>query len=289
MEKVFFVWHFKMLSQFQIFKSLYRELDLAKYINNYSIGGMVSMREGNSFHFSPFTPMVYRCLLDHIQNGRNVPFRLHFLGMYLEYDRFQIAFLEKMCRRYLSELNTEVFFSYDSINHEHTARMNKHQSIYELENRTDIIRYDTALNVPDSIIRTVYDDSNTFEAIKIDIDRRRQGLNLLNSNSLGPLSIYSNLKLDRFFENIIDQYEMDQVFFSHESPTTIEAKVKKILKEFEKINSHVFTKQMVKSIEENMDLVFNFHDWFVNNRKADDLDGHIKDFIRKIDYKEYLT
>jgi hypothetical protein len=82
---------------------------------------------------------------------------------------------------------------------------------------------------------------------------------------------------------------MDQVFFSHESPTTIEAKVKKILKDFEKKYSHVFTKQMLKSIEENMDLVFNFHDWFVNNGNADDLDGHIKDFIRKIDYGEYLT
>jgi len=289
MEKVFFVWHFKMLSQYEIFKYLYREMDLAKYINNYSIGGMVGMRTKNSFNFSPFTPMVYRCLLDHVQNGKDIPFRLHFLGMYLVYDRFQIAFLEKMCRRYLFETNTEVFFSYDSINFEHTARLNKNQPIYDLENRTDIVRYDTALNVPDSIISAVYNDSNTFESIKVELDRRRQGLRLFNSDSLGALSIYSNLKLDRFFENIIEEYEMDQVFFNYESPTAIQSEIKKILKDIKNTYAHVFSNQMIQSIEENMDSVFIFHNWFVNNKKADDLDGHIKDFIRKINFGDYLT
>ena len=115
-DKIYFVWHFKIAAQYQIWSRLYKELGLAEFISNRAIGGMVGLHGKTKTNFSPFTAISYRCLLDYLEaeNFKN-DFRLHFLGMYIGYDRFQIALLEKLFSRYLQD-SANVKMSYDSIN-----------------------------------------------------------------------------------------------------------------------------------------------------------------------------
>ena len=294
-KQVFFVWHWKMLSQYEIFKKLYDELELSRFFLNRSIGGMVGMRKNNRFPYSPFTPMVYRCLWDYIKSERfDVPFRLHFLGMYLMYDRFHIAFLEKLCKRYLKDFlgyDAEVCFSYDSINYEHTTRMNKEFPIYHLNgNKTEIECYKSVPAVPDHIIDTVYTDPmiNTF--VREEIKRRKEGIRLDNAGSFGPLSIYSNIYLDKFLERLIDDCGLVDVFFEHKSPTPIKSIVGKKLADIQKKYSFVFKPREIENILNNIvEKTHPFHRWFRDKRDYKNLDGLIIEFIKKIGCKDELT
>ena len=137
-DKIYFVWHFKIAAQYQIWSRLYKELGLAEFISNRAIGGMVGLHGKTKTNFSPFTAISYRCLLDYLEaeNFKN-DFRLHFLGMYIGYDRFQIALLEKLFSRYLQD-SANVKMSYDSINAAHSTRMNSVKPFYLFEN--DVLR-----------------------------------------------------------------------------------------------------------------------------------------------------
>ena len=45
--KYYFVWHFKMTSQFSMWNNLYNNLDLGRYVRNHAIGGMVGLKKSN--------------------------------------------------------------------------------------------------------------------------------------------------------------------------------------------------------------------------------------------------
>jgi hypothetical protein len=294
-KQVFFVWHWKMRSQYEIFKKLYDELELSRFFLNRSIGGMVGMRKINRFSYSPFTPMVYRCLLDYIMAERfDDPFRLHFLGMYLMYDRFHIAFLEKLCKCYLSDLlgfDAGACFSYDSINFEHTARLDKHLSIYHLtENDTMIECYKTVPEVPDHIIDNVYTDPKINEFVREEISRRQDDVRLKNSGSFGPLSVYSNICLDQFFEKIIDDYELVDLFFQYKSPTPIKSIIGDRLADLQSKYPTIFKPNMVKIIAENIvEKTHRYHRWFRDKRDYETLDELIAGFIKDLGCKDELT
>jgi len=248
------------------------------------------MRGGKkAIHHSPFTAIAFRCLLDFITAGRvDRPFRLHFLGMYIPYDRFHIAFLEKLFQRYLSG-TAQVLFSYDSINYEHTARLNTQQPIFDLINKTDIVCYGSAIEVPSSIIDRVYPDRAINGFIQYELSRRGTGNRLLNIDSFGPLSIYSNKRLDDFFENIIDEYEMVDLFFKTKSPTALSGPLKMLLNDLGKKYPVVFKPKMIKSIEENMEYSYIYHQWYVASRRDyESLEYYLRCFINMIGFPDLL-
>mgnify|MGYP001339346043 FL=1 len=106
LERFSFVWHFKMPAQYEIWKALYEKHDLNRIIRHRAIGGMVALRGITGIRFSPFIGMAYRCLLDYLDAGRfDQDFTLHFLGMYLPYDRFEMAILDGLFDRYLDVID----------------------------------------------------------------------------------------------------------------------------------------------------------------------------------------
>lgn len=122
-------------------------------------------------NFSPFTAISYRCLLDYLEaeNFKN-DFRLHFLGIYIGYDRFQIALLEKLFSRYLQD-SANVKMSYDSINAAHSTRMNSVKPFYLFEN--DVLRtFGRVTDFPGELIRSIYGDPGR---IYVEIDRYKDG------------------------------------------------------------------------------------------------------------------
>lgn len=286
-EKLIFVWQFKMLSQYEIWRKLYDELELSKHIKHRAIGGMVGLRKLNkSLNFSPFTGMVFRCLLDFINSENNRgEFRLHFLGINIKYDRFHIALLERLCAHYLGNEITAKF-SYDSINFAHTARKKKDLSFYSIEYDT-IVQYRDITSVPDEVLKNVYGEYNLYTYIKSEIQLRKNNKNIKNIFSFAPLNIHSNMTLDRYFEKVIDEHSLVDIIINNESITTVLGLLHPILEELSNKLPEVFTQEVKESINKNIRITHSLHKLFVKKLYSD-LDNYIKYLIKRMVIKDII-
>lgn len=283
-EKVYFVWHFKMMEQYEIWNRLYQELELSRFISHRAIGGMVGLHKETKIRFSPFTPMSYRCLLDYLDAGSfDREFGLHLLGMYIVYDRFQIAFLEKLFSCYLQSPG-KVVMSYDSINPKHSAMMNAQKPFFHFAEE-NISCFTGITDIPKQIIEGIYTD---VDYVHEEIGRYMEfEKKLQNAATFTPLRVYSNLCLDRFFEWIIDHYELVEMMEST-SITTLMGNFSTITKDMAKKWPQVFTRQVCTAMQNNMRITHKYHRWFITKRDHETLDEDMRSFIKMINYPHRL-
>lgn len=114
-EKFYFVVQFLRDEQHAVWRKLYNDLELGSKIKNRAIGGLVGVRSDKRAVPSPFIGIAYQCLVDFLNAQRHhnlKEFRLHFLGVYLLQDRFEILLLEQICAMLLP--GVRVVFTYDS-------------------------------------------------------------------------------------------------------------------------------------------------------------------------------
>jgi hypothetical protein len=288
LDKLYFVWHFKMKSLYDIWSRLVSDLGLNNIIRNRAIGGMVSLRNMTEFNSTPFTGIAFRCFHDYLKAGYfDNGFRLHFLGINLPYDRFHIAFLEKLFRR-LSE-GQPIYHTYDSINYVQGARMRKDFPVYEFTDDNELIVYDSVSQVPQDLMKKIYRDNLVRDYIYDEIERRKSGKRLESTNSFIALNIYSNLCLDRFFEYLIDKYEMVDKLLNANSTAVVEGKFKLINSELKKAHPTLFRKEMMINLIENMEYTWTYCDWFKNDRSDVSLDYYINRLIECIGFNDILT
>jgi hypothetical protein len=277
-----------MASQYQIWSQLYGELGLDRVVKHRAIGGMVGVREMTKRAFSPFTPIAYRCLLDYL----NAPetgseFRLHFLGMYIPYDRFQIALLEALFSDYLRGISG-VELTYDSINYSHTARMNNIKAVYEFD-QGELQSYSSILGVPEYVLRAVYGDSDrALEEIGEELDRKKRYQKLHNAAVFAPLNVYSNLMLDRYFEWIIRKYELVDVLRSSKSWTVLLGRIHPIFSDLKSLHGNVFTEQMRKSMQENLEITHLYDGWFKECLDYESLNRRLAAFIGWLGFPDMI-
>lgn len=301
-KKFFFVWQFKMIDQYQIWNKLYDELKLNNVIKNRAIGGMVSLRDpenGVNIDFSPFTAMSYRCLFDYINAGDfRTDFRLHMLGINIAYDRFQIALLEKLFKRYLEEYDCKnVLLTYDSFNYTKKVYLaGKDLGVFSFDGK-DIVYYPHPRKVPDLVLRGVYLTDQMFNKIKQEQFNIEEFKYFDDINSFVPLSVYSNMCLDRFFEHIIDKYEIvDKIFKYSDNVIPLKNEIEDILQELQLEHSKLskqykslFTDSMIKSIKSNIRWTLKFHKWYTGSRTYESLNDLIYQFINEINFPHSLA
>ena len=292
-DKYYFVWHFKMATQYMVWRQLYQELGLASVVRNWALGGMVGMRGLTRINFSPFTAMAFRCLLDYLtQRLSPHPFRLHYLGMYIPYDRFQIALLEQLFQDYLQNYLgpvARVEMSYDSINYVHTARMNASAKPWFDYRDDGLAWYPKVMDVPQELLRRVYGEGDILEVVREQVERRSRGARLIDCNAFGPLSVHSNLCLDRLFEWVIQEYELVKLITDSGTPTVLDVHLHKILNDLEAKYPQAFTKRMLKSIENNVDITHIFHHrWFMGKRDYETHDDYMARFIDMIGFPDKI-
>ena len=174
-KKLYFVWHFKIKEQYDIWNELYEELKINNLIQNRAVGGMVGLRGITQIDFSPFIAPMYRCLLDYINGDTSVPFRFHALGVYIQHDRFFLCFLEKLFNWYLSKLNLNdnSHITYDSVNYMRTAQLRSRDlDIYHFNGYAiDIYRH---IECPDDIYKDAYGINYTNALEEIDRIKNKQ-------------------------------------------------------------------------------------------------------------------
>jgi hypothetical protein len=286
--KFMFVWHFKLAAQYRIFSELYKELELERWIDGRAIGGMVRLKKIAKITFAPFVGIAYRCLADFMKARRfDHPFRLHYLGIYVRYDRFMIAVLEKLFARYL-EGKIAVEMTYDSINPKHTAEMNTSMPIYHYAGG-ELICYDNVLSIPYSLVDFAYHDEELASYIMEEIERRRRGERLLNASSFGALNIKGNLDIDRFFMDMVDRYEICDLFLKNGSYTVIEYEFKKIISDLGEKYPFICNKRFCQCVLNTCEHLFHFHHWFMNDKTDAEFEELMQYIIRVIDFPKWIS
>lgn len=283
LERYSFVWHFKMKAQYEIWSHLYEKYGFNNLIRHRAIGGMVALRGATGIAFSPFIGMAYRCLLDFMDGPQiGSPFSLHYLGMYLPYDRFEMAILDRLFVRYLDG-ETQILTTYDSVNPMHSARLDTALKLFEFEG--DGIRvYNNLVDAPARIIEHVYRDKGLITFVQEEISRRQGGDRLQNASSLGPLNIFSHRQVDQYFEYVVGAHGLAEVFFQEWSLTKINGYFETALSGLAKQCPVLFTAHLRKAIMENVAITYQFHRWFIDDRSRAGLDRLILSNIRKIKF-----
>lgn len=288
-DKLFFVWHFKMRPQYYIWKNLHERLDISKYFHNHAIGGLVGIRKMTKINYSAFTGMAYGCLREFLKGKFNRRFRLHLLGVYLECDRFQIALLERLFRRYLEDIDRPALLSYDSVSPKKSAIMNAKKPFLDMSKDRLVQVYKTLDEVPDEYHRKVYTDGG-YQKIVSELKKRLNGKKLDNAKSLTPLYVYSFGVTDRLFEGIIDDNELDKMIYNCFSFTSIKHKIEKLMEIYAGMYPFIFTKHRCKSILTNTEILHRWHRWFQTNYSSDEgYDLMMEKEITRIGFDQTLT
>ncbi|NDY58294.1 hypothetical protein G3N56_16295 [Desulfovibrio sulfodismutans] len=285
--KFFFVWHFKMQEQFAIWKHLYAELGMEKFVRNHAIGGMVGLKEATNISFTPFTGMSYYILYRHMQGPHaGDGLKIHYLGVYAPSDRFHIVFLEKLFRGYFGGA-ADVQTSYDSINPIHTVRMNADVPLYVAQG-ADFQIYPSLLDAPQDILRGIAADDSHYQVLLSEMDRRRNGVRLQNAAAFSPLNVFSNLQLDEFFGMVIDQYDLIGELGKATSPTNLKGRLTRIFKDIAQKYPKAFSPHMEKTITITLERTWFWHKWFVDRRDEATLEEYMVRTIKDIGFPCHL-
>ena len=288
-KKFNFVWHFKILEQYEIWSKLYEELGLSKLIKRRSIGGMVGLPKITGKRFAPFIALSFRCLFDHQEGAYpDKTFNLHLLGIKSKTDRFAIEILESLFTRYLAGI-ANAKFTYDSINVNRNAQFNaRNLETFSFENG-EINRYGTIFDIPNNIINQVYFTETMKKTFQDEISNLRNGRNLNSSDNFSPLGIYSNIHIDNYFLHIIERYQIIDMLFNNTSIIQVKYSMKSLLIDLSLKQPGLFTKHFQETLLENIEWIFRFHNWYRNNRNKDSLDEIIAAFIEEINFPFHLT
>lgn len=278
-EKFLFIYHFKTPEHYEIWKDLYNELNLGKYIKHRAIGGMVSLKQKAGIDFAPFIATAYQCLNDYEKSATyGQEFRLHFLGINVKYDRFVIAFLEKLFQRYLGS-DIEVVFTYDTINYRVSGFHVK--EVYGFVNGK-LLTYKLG-DIPDQLLLKIYYEQEFASRMNQEIITKTSTGKFTNSIEVPPLKIYSELVLDTFFEEQIQQHNLIEITMQSTNPIAFRNSIKEPVNQIFSAYEDIFGRNTTKSVLKSLNMLQHFHDWYVNMRDDEaELDTLSRNFISKI-------
>ena len=283
--KFYLVWHFKILKQYKIWNQIVKDLDLNSIVNNKAVGGMVGLRGIVPIKFSPFIGIAFKLFYDYLETANfDNPFTVHFLGIYIKTDRFIIWLLENLFKHYLESENisTGVKLTYDSINYMRTAQLKvKSLDHFELHDNGECEYFKSVLDVPSSIIETIYSD---VDAIKVEFDNLRNNKNLNNIQALVPLYVASNLNIDKLFNHIITKFDVVDLIISSQNYNTFKNKIKAITHHLDATYPYLFTNSFISNMSESLKYVYAFHHWFKTNRNSEQLENLLERVINNINF-----
>ncbi len=287
-EKFFLIYHFKTPELYKIWRRLEKKLSLRNHMKFRAIGGMVSIHAIAKLSISPFIATTFNCLSDYEQSVFNgEEFRIHFLGISIRYDRFVIAFLERLIQHYLGA-SVSVLFTYDTVKFKRSA-MYYQDHICEFDG--SVLYAHDPLQLSDQWYSSMYQNhEELIPRVKADLISKASGKKHREQANLEPVTVSSALAVDRFFEYIIDRYEMIDIMLNARNGNYFEPEIAEALDLAFDGYRHIFSKNAIKNIQESLEQVYTFHEWYSKNRSADRLEELSLRFItEEIDFPFKLT
>ena len=215
-EKWFFVWHFKLQSQFDIWSDIFTSQRVSHYTSNYAIGGQVGLRKmaeeanGNRLDFTPFTAMALLCLAEHLSGPlADKKFKLHVLGINNIIDRFQLILIDKHFTSFLSEHGLPApEITHDTINYTRSGLYDARKLAPYAFNGQALEQFENIFELPDSLLREIYFNETLYNGFICERERQKQLKQFDDVSFIVPLNVYSNLQQDRFLEHLEAQYDL---------------------------------------------------------------------------------
>jgi len=285
-DKYYFVWHFKIKSQYDIWKKIVEELGVNEVIKNRAIGGMVGVRGITNIKFSPFIALVYKCFYDYLTaKFFDSDFKLHLLGIYNRSDRFTIAILRQLLDHYLNEegLDKKCELTYDSISYMREAHKDSRNLplIYFKNNFEDIQYYPNQFKIPEEILTEIYGDVNI---VLPELERIKNNKTLNNISAFTPITIANHKSIDRYFEHIVKKYNILDIYLSSRNYNILRNRISPILLSLENKHPYLFTRSFLSLAHESIKYVYAFHKWYTNSKNEDKLEELIYKFIENIQF-----
>jgi len=281
-DKFIFVWQFKLHKQNTIWKKIYddelrQELD----IRHFGIGGLVSLRGITGIKFSPFIGPIYRCLK--LINDKNLPKEsiLHILGVYHLHDRVALSFLHKLFNQYyLKDRASSIQITYDTVNYALSGLYKLREQIIFVPEGDDYI-CDLSYNLYDKIDRII-DDPEVLNIIKQDLDRIINGEQVNDTRISSLLNVITQTTIDKIIDQIIDKYNIVDLFISSQNFNKFKNKLLPILIGLEKKYPLIFGNRTAKNLL-NWQYIYAFHNAYMTQSEKE-IEKLIDRFIDLINF-----
>lgn len=292
--KFYFVHQFKIKEQYDIWSKIYNdpEIGLNNLPINRAIGGLVKIRNINKINITASVGIAFKCLYDYLNSNATKEdrnnFKLHILGINLPIDRFTNIILEKLFSAYLkNEGLPEAKFTYDTINYSTDVFQSPRHRDVMVYNQSTLQRYTNTFLLPNEIIDTIYKENIYIENIKKNLDMIKSGFKPESTRSIVPINIFSNLELDRFFDNLVTQDELidnllDQNVNSEEMAVQYPYNLQN------RYFSQYFNQKFYSSLKKNLLDICTFNDWFLNDRSDKTLENLMRQYIKSLKSPEKI-
>jgi hypothetical protein len=287
-DKFSMVLQWKTPKQYNIWDSLYDELHLKEYVKQYAVGGLVGLL-GLCPHinFAPFIGACYYWLHRYIERGDfSRPLFIHILGQYHKSSRFIMFFIQHLFTYYLKEYNQTCIITYDTINYSISSMFKTRVGVdvhYFEDNGDFRIVHSYELN--NEILSRIYTTELSLKKFHENWDTIKNDELLIDTSFLIPTYVYSQLQLDKFYEQFIIKTGLVDLFNVPEQNGNVAYQkfinhAKPILTECKFFNSN-FTNSVITSFQE----IYQFHYTFTNSGpNKDKLDLLMGNFIQKVKF-----
>jgi len=283
-DKFIFVWQFKLLKQYNIWKRIYEE-NLAdnNNIKNFAVGGLVSLRGITGIKFSPFIAMAYKNLKIIYDKNLDYTSILHILGVYHLHDRTIMPFLHKLFNRYyLKDRNCKIQVTYDTVNYALSGLYKLKEQIMFIPEEDGKYTCGYAHNLIDKM-HLVVDDKEVLETICRDLNLVVAGKSVEETRMASLLNVITQTTIDKIIDEEIDKNNIVELFLETSNFNSFKNKITPILMSLEKKYPLIFGNRTKKNLI-NFQYCFAFHQWWLNGQKEIELETLMERFIQLINF-----
>jgi len=286
-KKFVFVWQFKILKQYNIWKQIYKEfLENDANLQNFAIGGLVSLRGITGIKFSPFIALTYKILKILYEKNLEVNSILHILGVYHLHDRVIMPFLNKLFNNYyLKDRKNSVQITYDTVNYALSGlyKLKEQLMFIPIENSSGSSYISGYAHDLIDKMHVVIPDESVLEVVKRDLNCVLAGKNVENTTVTSLLNVITQTTIDKIINEELDRNNIVELFVTCENFNKFKNQIMPILLNLEQKYPLIFGNRTKKNLL-NFQYCFAFHQWWLNGRNEQELEKLIEKFISLINF-----
>lgn len=296
--KAAFIWQWRTHKQFEIWKSLYKRLDIPRYFKRRAIGGMVSMMGLTNVPFVPFIGPLFKCIDDYLHEGDySDDLHVHLLGISKTYERAVLFFLESVLCDYFSEkCQKSLILTYDTINYVKTSmyvspkddeggkesRLSGRDVIAE---NKESEKASANCDINDAKLLEIYGSKEICDLFVEDLLRMKKSVKRVFAGSNAPLVIWLQKDIDRRLKIAAGNDHVKKLFGQNNEFVGMNI-CQYYLKEVN--DSAVGTKHNRKMIQNSIQIGNNLFNTLKNN-KRNDFHKLLAEYVVRINYPYKLS
>lgn len=274
-DKFVFVWQFKLLKQFNIWRQVFDQVYANdKRLKNFAVGGMVSLRGITNIKFSPFIAMAYKILK--IISDKNLPYEsiMHFLGVYHKYDRFTMIFLDKLFNNYyLKNKQCSINVTFDTVNYALTG-------LYKVR---EMPLLDLLPNRDPLQLNQYIQNDNLRNIILEEIENIHNNLPLKDSKLTGLTYVLYSQIIDQQMKKFIEDENLLNLFLKYPNYNQLKNQLTPILNKGSQKYPIAF-QNIEQNILANFLWICSFHQIWEEHADMKRIDKGVEKFIQRIGF-----